>query len=403
MADSDRQIRSGRRYLAAGAVLFLALFLNNAPTPLYPIWQSEYHLGTAATTAIHSAYPVGTIVGLLFGGKLADQLGRRGVLFAAGISGLMGAALLLAFDTFLPLLLARLVNGIATGLFSGPITAAMVELEPKGDHGRASWAAALITTVSASIGTFAATAIVSLAITVQLALTLPFILQGALYAIAIAVILGLPETLPSVYLRRLRDADFLPRSISVPPGIRREFRFAACAAFTVWALTGLWLGLGSALAVSVLGQGNLFHGGAAASVMLASAGGVQVASPKLTDRISIQIGMCVTIFALFSIAAFILSRSVQILYLSTVLAGCGQGLAWLGAARLVNRVAMPSRRAETVSALYVVVYGGVTFIFLVGVIASFVGLQKAVLLLLGFLGILAAWTLWRGASHSGGN
>ena len=392
-ADPYAAVRSGRGYAAAGGIFFLALFFNNAPTPLYPVWQSEYLLGTAATTTIHSAYPLGTIVGLLFGGKLADQLGRRVILFTAAIVGLLGAAVLLAFHTFLPLLLARLLNGITTGLFSGALTAVMVELEPKGDHARASWAAALMTTVSAAIGTFVATVIVSLAPNVQVALTLPFVIQASLYAIAIVIILWLPETLPGPWRKSLRQTDFLPRSVAVPPSIRREFCLAAFAAFTVWALTGLWLGLGPTLAVAVLGEGNLFHGGAAASLMLASAGMIQLATPKLADRISIRLGMWVTLLALATIAAFILSGSVLVLYLSTVLAGVGQGLAWLGAARLVNRIAISEQRAETMSALFVIVYSGVTFIFFVGLAASLVGLQAGVLLLLAFLATLSALTL----------
>lgn len=254
--DSELHLRSRRNFTAACAVMFLALFFNNAPTPLYPIWQAEFGLGPAATTAVHSAYPIGTVLGLLFGGKIADQIGRRSVLLAASSLGLIGALLALYNETFVPLLLARLINGIATGLISGPITAAIIELEPRGCNARASWMTALMTTGSTSIGTFVATIIVTKASTVGAALTIPFVIQAMLYAAAALFVISIPETLPRVWRKTLSDVDFMPRSVRIPASNRLEFAFAISAAFIVWALTGLWLGLGPALAVSALGPGR---------------------------------------------------------------------------------------------------------------------------------------------------
>jgi MFS family permease len=393
------QVKQGSqaKYIAAGAILFLVLFGNNAPTPLYPLWQQEFHLSTAATTGIHSAYPLGTILGLLFGGKLADQVGRRPILLVAAICGIVGATLLLLSHSLLPLLAARILNGVATGLASGPVVAAMVELETSGNHARASWAGALITTVAASCGMFVATMIVRTAPAIELALTLPFILQIALYVLALVLVLKLRETLPQEWRKPWSQADFSPRAIAIPAAIRAEFRFAAGAAFTSWALVGLWLGMAPTLVMARLGSEHLVHGGIAASLMLASAGATQIVSSRLVDRRSIFIGMAVIVIALAAIALFIARPFLPTLYLAALLTGIGQGLAWLGSARLINRISPPEQRAEAVSALYIIVYAGVMLIFCVGLLADQLSLERAVVLLLVTLAVLTAATLFAGA------
>lgn len=381
------------QFLAASAVLFLVLFGNNAPTPLYPIWQQEFGLSTTATTAIHSAYPFGTIVGLLFGGKIADQIGRRPIIFIACLSGMAAAAIPLGFDTLFPLLLARFLNGIATGLASGPVVAVMVEAEPSGDHARASWGGALITMLAASCGMFLATMIVRYAPSVELALTIPFLFQFLFYVGSLALVLYLHETLKPEWRKSWRNADLTPRAVGIPPEIRRDFGIAALVAFTTWSLVGFWLGMGPTIVAARIGTGELVHGGIAASIMLALAGITQLAFYRIPDRRSLMVGISLVALAIVAVGLFMLQPHLPLLYLAAVLTGVAHGLAWQGSARLVNRISPVDQRAETVSTLYIVVYGGVMFIFGVGLMADIVGIVNAVLGLMVLLGLLSAATL----------
>jgi len=387
---------SQAQYLSAAAVLFLVLFGNNAPTPLYPIWQQEFDLSTAAITGIHSTYPLGTILGLLYGGKLADQVGRRPILLIAMLCGIAGAGLLLLSESLTPLLAARLLNGVATGLASGPVVAAMVELEPYGNHARASWAGALITMVSASCGMFAATMIVWIA-GMQLALALPFLIQLGLYGLAFILVVRLRETLPARSQKRWREADFAPRTIAIPAAVRVEFGIAAGTAFASWGLVGLWLGMAPTLVAVSLGTADIVHGGIAASIVLACSGATQIASYKLIDRISIVAGLVLTILALGAMAVFLAYPQLLTLYLAALLSGIGQGLAWQGSVRLINRISPVDQRAEAISALYIVVYAGVMLIFGVGLLADQVGVMEAVASLLVTLAILCAVIVWAGS------
>ena len=80
------------QYLAAAFVLFLVLFGGNLPTPLYPVWQRQFGLSTGTVTAVYSVYPLGVVLGLLFGGRLADQLGRRPIVALAALTSVLAEA-----------------------------------------------------------------------------------------------------------------------------------------------------------------------------------------------------------------------------------------------------------------------------------------------------------------------
>ena len=63
---------------------FAVTMLGTAlPTPLYVIYQVQWHFSTSLITLIFATYAVGVLAALLFAGPLSDQVGRRPVLAAA--------------------------------------------------------------------------------------------------------------------------------------------------------------------------------------------------------------------------------------------------------------------------------------------------------------------------------
>jgi MFS family permease len=77
------------------------------------------------------------------GGPLSDAIGRRAVLLPAIALGIAGAAIFAVAASTGWLYAARLVQGVALGAASGPVTALIVEREPNADRGRAAMVAAL--------------------------------------------------------------------------------------------------------------------------------------------------------------------------------------------------------------------------------------------------------------------
>src|SRR4029434_6909398 len=113
--------------LASITVSFLAGSL--APTPLCRVYQAEWGFSALTTTEIFGIYAIALLGSLLVAGRLSDHVGRRPVLIVAT---LVQATAMLMFATangVAALMLARVVQGIATGAALGAVGAGMLDLD----------------------------------------------------------------------------------------------------------------------------------------------------------------------------------------------------------------------------------------------------------------------------------
>ena len=63
------------------AYVFAAIMLGTTlPTPLYVIYQSQWHFSSEVITFIYAVYAAGVLTALVFAGRASDQVGRRPVL-----------------------------------------------------------------------------------------------------------------------------------------------------------------------------------------------------------------------------------------------------------------------------------------------------------------------------------
>src|SRR4029077_19548406 len=107
---------SGRRAVFVLASVIVALLASSAaPTPLYAIYQTQWHFTPITTTVVFGVYAMAVLVALLTLGKLSDHVGRRPVLLTA-IAVHAGSLVIFATATGVPALLtARVVQGLSTG------------------------------------------------------------------------------------------------------------------------------------------------------------------------------------------------------------------------------------------------------------------------------------------------
>ena len=174
------------QYLAAAFVLFLVLFGGNLPTPLYPLWQQQFGLSTGTITGVYAVYPAGVVWGLLFGGRLADQLGRRPIMAFAALASILGEACLIIAGSVGLLFAGRLINGCAIGLLTGPAVAAIAELNPGGDRKKGAWLGALTTVTAIAFGPLLAALLVRFPPLPAMKSSLPFVV----HMVALATTLG---------------------------------------------------------------------------------------------------------------------------------------------------------------------------------------------------------------------
>src|SRR6202051_4148007 len=133
--NSRDRARPARRLSPAAAFLLLAsitasfLAGSSAPTPLYPLYMAQWGLTPLTITVTFGIYALAVLLALLVAGRLSDHLGRRPVLLAAALAQ-AATMVLFGFSTSLTgLLLARVVQGLTTGVAIGAVGAAMIDLD----------------------------------------------------------------------------------------------------------------------------------------------------------------------------------------------------------------------------------------------------------------------------------
>jgi MFS family permease len=216
------------QYLAAASVLFLVLFGGNLPTPLYPLWQQQFGLNTGTITAVYAVYPAGVVLGLLFGGRFADQIGRRPVMALAALASVLAEACFIMATSVGLLFAGRLINGCAIGLLSGTAVAAIAELNPEGDRKKGAWVGALTTVMPIAFGPLLAALLVRFPPVPAMKSSFPFVVHMVALALALILVATcLHETAPPSNLRSWRDVSLVPQGIAVPLEIRSRFRLAA--------------------------------------------------------------------------------------------------------------------------------------------------------------------------------
>src|SRR6202451_854408 len=121
---------SGRRAVLVLPSLIVALLASSAaPTPLYAIYQAQWHFTPITTTVVFGVYAVAVLASLLTVGKLSDHIGRRPVLLAA-ITVQAAALLVFTIASGVPeLLIARIVQGLGTGAALGAIGAGLLDVD----------------------------------------------------------------------------------------------------------------------------------------------------------------------------------------------------------------------------------------------------------------------------------
>jgi MFS family permease len=344
-------------YLLASLIVTL-LAASAAPTPLYAIYQARWGFTPITTTIVFGVYAVAVLASLLTLGKLSDHIGRRPVLLAAIT---VQTAALLVFTTAggVPeLLIARIVQGLATGAALGAIGAGLLDL----DRERGTFA----NSVAPGVGTGSGVLLSALAVRylpapthlIYLALVGVFVLQAAGIVLMRETVSRTPGALAS-----LRPEIRLPRRLRGPVMVATPVLFA------VWAMGGLYAALGPALVDSLTGSLDVVLGGLSLFVLTLTAvisivvlRTAAARTVMLTGILTLIIGAAVTMLALTV-------KSTPVFFLGTAISGVGFGSGFQGGIRTVVPLAAAHERAGVLSLVYIVSYLGLG---LPAVVAGFV-------------------------------
>lgn len=345
--------KQGSSSLPALGLLTLELFgffyAASAPSPLFVIFQDHWGLQPLALTIVFAVYAVMLLVALLFAGGISDHIGRKpAIMIALAVQVLAMLIFLIAGDVVL-LVAARAVQGFATGIATGALSAAIIEAAPDG-HKRIG---ALING-SAPLAGLAAGALSSGFIS-QLTAE-PVLLTFGSLAVFFAVTGVLTGFIRETASRRPGILRSLVPRVSIPRRARAEFLISLPAVISVWALGGLYL----ALIPSTISESFHLHNGLVNGLAIATLNAVGAGTPILLRRWP---GRWVALFGttmLFVGVAVVLlgiaASMLPVFFIGTAVAGAGFGAAFSGSLQLMGPLADPHQRAELFAAIYVASY-----------------------------------------------
>ena len=355
-----------RGYALTAGVLLIMMLGGTLPVPLYVLYEKQMGFGPLGVTVVFAAYVVGTLFALVALGDLSDHIGRRKVLAIAVACAATSTALFLAASDIGLLIAARVVSGMAAGFATGTATAALAELQPRGDHR----AAAVVATGSNMTG----------------------LGLGPLTAGLFAEYVAMPtHSVFWAYLGALRAgtrrAPAHPRDgqesrphHQPPSASRRAARMrvlmlgAGLGVFAAFSVLGLFSSLVPTFLHGILGVHNLALIGGASFLIFVIAAISQAVSARLPSRHSVSAGLPLLLVCLAALESALFAKALWLFLAGTVLGGVAVGFIFRGGLSELNRLAEPRHRAAVISTFFVAAYLGLGVpAVLIGLISLAVG------------------------------
>ncbi|MEU1200025.1 MFS transporter [Streptomyces sp. NPDC005813] len=335
---------------AGVTAVFAAFFLAaGAPTPLLSLRQQEWGFSAGTLTFAFSVYAIGLLAALLIGGSLSDHVGRRPVLLAALYGELASMIVFLVAPNITWVIVARLVQGLATGLATSAFSAAIVEHAPAHRKKLAGGLAAA--SVAGGLGVGALLTGVAVQFT-RFANTLVFGILAGIMLLAIGFVSFTSETATK---RPGVGRSLIPR-ISLPSHIRREFFGGIPVHIAGWMFPAFFLGLSPAVLRLHFGlHGGLVTGFTAfLGPFTAALSGFLFG--RHAPRRSTLTGVSLVLAGMVVVLVGVTGTWLPILWIGAVIGGFGFGGAFGGNVRLIAPHVQPQERAGVFAGIYTVAY-----------------------------------------------
>lgn len=392
--------RSRYSLAVVSGILFLFFAAAAAPSPLLPLLLTQWHFAPWLLTFAFAIYALAILLALLTAGRLSDHVGRRPVILAAVALELASMLVFWFSGDIWAFVIARTMQGLATGAATGALSAAIADLAGE----RRQRLTATLSSVAPLSG----------------------LATGALFAGTVAEFSSDPKpvtffsltvvfTLGMAAAATMREsstkkagavASLTPR-VAIPPAARPAFWRAVPIAIAVWMAGGFYLSVVGESVHEIFGIHDQF----ATSLLIGGLSATGAVTVVLAQRLRVRVGaaagaLMIALGLLFDLFA-VQTAALPLLILGTIVSGAGFGMAFAGAVGLVIPHARAHERAELFSAIYVVNYlaFGIPAI-IAGLLIAPLGLAEAVIayaavaVVVAIIGVIVqAGTARAGARH----
>jgi MFS family permease len=339
------RLRDRTAFVLLAAVVVTLLAGSSAPTPLYAVYQQEWHFSPVTTTIVFAVYAVALLLALLTAGSLSDHVGRRPVILAAIATQVVTMAVLATAAGVPELVVGRVLQGLSTGAALGAIGAALLDLDTR----RGTIANAVSPPVGTAVGALGSGLLVQF---VPAPTHLVYVvLLAALLAQAVGVVLMRETSSPAPGAW----ASLRPEVV-VPAAVRRPMLAAVPMLVAVWGLGSLYASLGPSVVADLVGSRSAALGGLSLFTLAAFGATAVVLTRRAAITWVARIGAsALAVGAVLTVVA-LGAGSVVGFFAATAVAGVGFGAGFQGAIRSVVPLAAPHERAGVLSVLFLVSY-----------------------------------------------
>jgi MFS family permease len=330
-------------------MVFALAYGGNQFSPLLLLYRQREGYSQVAVDLLFAAYIVGIIPGFLICGPLSDRFGRKPVLLAGAVLGVVGSAVLGLGATSLPLLaVGRLVSGASVAAAMVVGSSWIKELSERLPGPVAARRASLTLTAGFALGPAVAGAIAQWG---PAPTRLPYAIHVVLTLVCGAVLLAAKET---------RSPG--PLHLRLPGRVRGSFLGVVLpAAPWVFGCASVAFAVTPAVLVTRLGGDAIAYATLLAVVALVFGAAVQPLAPRIgaaTGGRQLAVGLTVALVGLLGAA---LVAELQQPWLGVPVAavlGTGYGICLVSGLTEVQRIAPPEELAALTAVYYSATYLG---------------------------------------------
>ncbi|MCU1676456.1 MAG: csbC [Frankiales bacterium] len=342
-------------FWSIGAAFLVVMAFSAVPTPLYVLYQARDGFSTFTVTVIFAAYAVGVVAGLVLLGHVSDWVGRKTILIPALVLSLVSAAIFLVWPALPGLLVARLVNGVAVGMFTATATAHLHELHSTAKPATGPKRFEIVST-AVNLGGIGTGPLIAgaLAQFVTAPLRTPYLVFAVLLALSIVAVAVTPETVGE---RAVRPA-YRPQRINADLGDRAGYFAAVGAGFAAFAIFGVFTSLAPGFVGGTLHHPGRLLAGAVAFMVFGIAAVAQATTANLSTSLRSGLGIVGEAVGLVVLAIGLQQGNLATFLVGGAVAGAGAGLLFKAAVGAVVAMAAPEVRGEALAGLFLSSYFG---------------------------------------------
>lgn len=359
----------------AMAVLSFALFLvymtANAPTPLYTLWQQHISYDTTGISIIFVAYNIGIAISLLSLTRVQKATTVKRLLLSALVGTIIAGTLFASAEHFWQLVTARLIIGLCCGTFVSSGISLIVKIGLQQQVNNTPLIVTLSCVLGFGLGPFYAGVLADLIHRPYSSIFIPLMILLIICVIILAT------------MKPGKDLVALGHHDANTPITQSKknyaLTFATVGLFaSPFAISGLFISVGPKMISTLMHTNSHTIAGGIALLMFGSGVISQLFLKNLSIGRQVLIGTICAYIGGISVLIAEVHHLVSAMALASIFAGIGQSMTQLSGTRVLKKY-LPMGTFQRSTATFFL--GGYLFaamsIFLLGFLASHIGLQTA--------------------------